>query len=242
MLPFDVDVFEGVDQLETALKAGVQWDVAFIDFRLSRDITRPTGLSAWLKFAEVGDKRPRCVVFTGFGKTGDLYAAACKHWFGAAAMLDKDWRQRKSERTPDFLATFVKDVVAGRDPTTLARKTWFKNAMLVDELFRRKESLRVWRAHIACDGDQQQMLRMLHVDRTTLNRYNNTLRDAVIQVEQRLLPPETVVFGDAPARDSLESEPKAHDMVASFASRHDAFFGAPDLPLVIEWLRNAGRL
>ena len=31
MLPFEVDVFERVDQLETALKAGAQWEVLAVN-------------------------------------------------------------------------------------------------------------------------------------------------------------------------------------------------------------------
>jgi hypothetical protein len=76
-----------IDILNDQLRRGMTWDVAFVDFNLSSRTS--TGLTALLRLHH---ERPdtKIVTYSQFTESGrTLYAAAGRHWFGAAALLDK---------------------------------------------------------------------------------------------------------------------------------------------------------
>ena len=80
--------------------------MAFVDFNLSS--TTSTGLTALLRLRQ---DRPetRIVTYSQFTESGrTLYAAAGKHWFDAAALLDK------TRNDPDTLVRY-RDASAARE-------------------------------------------------------------------------------------------------------------------------------
>ena len=83
----DLTVAPSIDQLNEQLRRGLTWDLAFVDFNLSSQTS--TGLTALLRLHH---ERPatQIVTYSQFTESGrTLYAAAARHWFNAAALMDK---------------------------------------------------------------------------------------------------------------------------------------------------------
>src|SRR5690348_16134221 len=80
---YKVDHTPTLGRLDARIRAGHTWDVAFIDFEID---DTSTGLSAFAMLAST-PQPPVTVAFTVFKHSGgELYGAACKHWFGARAL------------------------------------------------------------------------------------------------------------------------------------------------------------
>ena len=80
-------VAPSIDILNDHLRHGLTWDIAFVDFNLSSPTS--TGLTALLRLHH---ERPgtKIVTYSQFTESGrTLYAAAARHWFDAAALMDK---------------------------------------------------------------------------------------------------------------------------------------------------------
>src|ERR687893_1725389 len=115
-----------IDILNDQLRRGMTWDVAFVDFNLSSRTS--TGLTALLRLQH---ERPdtKIVTYSQFTESGrTLYAAAGRHWFGAAALLDK------TRNDPKTLMHYLTALRAGVNPTPVMWQRRLHWAALIDNL------------------------------------------------------------------------------------------------------------
>ena len=116
----------------------MSWDVAFVDFNLSSRTS--TGLTALLRLHH---ERPdtKIVTYSQFTESGrTLYAAAGRHWFGAAALLDK------VKNDPTTLVRYRESIHAGINPTPVMWQRRLHWAHLIDNLLADPAWVRIWRA------------------------------------------------------------------------------------------------
>src|SRR5918998_5018338 len=117
-------VAPSIDILNDQLRRGIAWDVAFVDFNLSSKTS--TGLTALLRLHH---ERPgtKIVTYSQFTESGrTLYAAAARHWFSAAALLDK------VKNDPTTLVRYRESILAGINPTPVMWQRRLHWAPLID--------------------------------------------------------------------------------------------------------------
>ena len=207
-------VVPGVDQLNELLRAGAEWDVAFVDFNLSSDTS--TGLTALLRLHH---ERPatRIVTYSQFTESGrTLFAAAARHWFDAAALLDK------TRNDPGTLVDYVTALQAGHNPTPVPWQRRLGHAALIDSLLADASWVRTWRALRQAAGDMAQVAELLQVEPGSLRGFKDRATEAAIEFNDK--------FHDVPHPGRTRNK---KGILSAFAAEHRHFLGAPDLSTVM---------
>jgi hypothetical protein len=207
-------VAPSIDILNDHLRRGVRWDVAFVDFNLSSRTS--TGLTALLRLHH---ERPatKIVTYSQFTESGrTLYAAAARHWFDAAALMDK------TKNDPGTLVRYRESIRAGINPTPVMWQRRLHWAHLIDNLLADPAWVRVWRALRDAAGDMSAVAEMLQVEPSSLRSFKDRATEAAIMFNDK--------FHDIP--------PPMHTwnkkgILAAFAAEHRHFLTAPDLSTVM---------
>lgn len=203
-----------VDRLNELLRAGADWQVAFVDFNLSS--ASSTGLTALLRLHH---ERPatRIVTYSQFTESGrTLYAAAGRHWFGAAALLDK------TRNEPRTLVHYLVTLQAGGNPTPVPWQRRLEAAPLIDSLLADASWVRIWGALREAAGDMARVAELLEVEPGNLRGFKDRATEAAIQFNQR--------FHDVPHPGRTRNK---KGILSAFAAEHRHFLTAPDLSTVM---------
>ena len=153
-------VAPSIDILNDHLRRAVRWDIAFVDFNLSSRTS--TGLTALLRLHH---ERPatKIVTYSQFTESGrTMYAAAARHWFNAAALMDK------TKNDPATLVRYREAIHAGINPTPVLWQRRLHWAHLIDNLLADPAWVRVWRALRDAAGDMSAVAEILPVSYTHL--------------------------------------------------------------------------
>ena len=207
-------VAPSIDMLNDHLRRGLTWDLAFVDFNLSSSTS--TGLTALLRLHH---ERPatKIVTYSQFTESGrTLYAAAARHWFNAAALMDK------TKNDPATLVRYRESIYAGINPTPVMWQRRLQWAHLIDNLLADASWVRVWRALRDAAGDMSAVAEMLHIEAGSLRGFKDRATEAAIQFNEKFhdIPP--------PARTRNKK-----GILAAFAAEHRHFLTAPDLSTVM---------
>lgn len=203
-----------IDRLNEHLRRGVEWDVAFVDFNLSSATS--TGLTALLRLHHERP-RTRIVTYSQFTESGrTLYAAAARHWFDAAALLDK------TRNEPRTLVGYVDALRSGANPTPPAWQRRLQSAYLIDSLLADASWVRIWRALRDAAGDMSLVAELLQMEASSLRGFKDRATDAAIGFNER--------FHDIPRPDRTRNK---KGILAAFAAEHRHFLTAPDLSTVM---------
>ncbi|GAA3609607.1 hypothetical protein [Microlunatus ginsengisoli] len=200
-----------VAELERQLAAGVEWEVAFVDFNLSSRST--TGLSALLALARQRP-RTRLVSYSQFVENGRvLFATAARHWLGARAVLDK------TQNDPYTLRHYATALTAGIDPSPLQWRYRLQRAYLIDAVLPDLSWVERWRALDRAAGDVTVAAALLQLKATHLRSFKDRATNAVNEFN--------AAFFDLPDRGSSRNK---KGILGTFAAQHTSFLTAPDLP------------
>ena len=207
-------VAPGVDQLNELLRAGHTWEVAFVDFNLSSRTS--TGLTALLRLHH---ERPstQIVTYSQFTESGrTLYAAAARHWFGAAALLDK------TRNDPHTLMHYLTSLRIGQNPTPTPWQRRLQWSPLLDSLLADASWVRIWGALREAAGDMARVAELLGVEPGSLRGFKDRATEAAIQFNEK--------FHDVPHPGRTRNK---KGILAAFAAEHRHFLTAPDLSTVM---------
>ena len=207
-------VAPSIDILNEHLRHGLRWDVAFVDFNLSSRTS--TGLTALLRLYHdrPGTKIVTYSQFTESGRT--LYAAAARHWFDAAALMDK------TRNDPATLVRYRESIHAGINPTPVMWQRRLHWAHLIDNLLADPAWVLVWRALRDAAGDMSAVAEILQVEPGSLRSFKDRATEAAIMFNDK--------FHDIPP--PLRTRNKK-GILAAFAAEHRHFLTAPDLSTVM---------
>jgi hypothetical protein len=203
-----------IDILNDQVRRGMSWDVAFVDFNLSSRTS--TGLTALLRLHH---ERPdtKIVTYSQFTESGrTLYAAAGRHWFDAAALLDK------VKNDPSTLVRYRESIHAGINPTPVMWQRRLHWAHLIDNLLADPAWVRIWRALRDAAGDMAAVAEILHVEPGSLRGFKDRATDAAILFNEK--------FHDIPPPVRTRNK---KGILAAFAAEHRHFLTAPDLSTVM---------
>jgi hypothetical protein len=209
-----LEVAPSVDRLNELLHGGSAWDVAFVDFNLSS--TTSTGLTALLRLHH---ERPQTQIvtysqFTESGRT--LFAAAARHWFSAAALLDK------TRNEPKTLVQYVTALQAGVNPTPTPWQQRLQWSSLIDSLLADASWVQIWGALRQAAGDMAAVAELLEVEPGSLRGFKERATDAAIEFNTR--------FHDVPHPGGTRNK---KGILSAFAAEHRHFLTAPDLSTVM---------
>jgi len=203
-----------VDRLNEHIRAGLTWEIAFVDFNLSSPTS--TGLTALLRLSQ---ERPdtRIVTYSQFTESGrTLFAAAARHWFGASALMDK------TRNDPEMLIRYLRSLQSGINPTPLPWQQRLQWSHLIDNLLADASWVRIWRALRDAAGDMARVAQMLHVEPGSLRGFKDRATEAAIQFNEK--------FHDIPHPGRTRNK---KGILAAFAAEHRHFLMAPDLSTVM---------
>jgi len=203
-----------VDHLNELIRLGARWEVAFVDFNLSSQTS--TGLTALLRLHH---ERPetRIVTYSQFTESGrTLYAAAARHWFDAAALLDK------TRNDPATLVHYLTSLRAGLNPTPVPWQRRLGHAALIDSLLADASWVRIWRALRLAAGDMARVAELLEVEPGSLRGFKDRATEAAIAFNEK--------FHDMPHPGRTRNK---KGILSAFAAEHRHFLGAPDLSTVM---------
>ena len=209
-----LDAAPSVDRLNDLLRGGSVWDVAFVDFNLSS--TTSTGLTALLRLHH---ERPetRIVTYSQFTESGrTLFAAAGRHWFSSAALLDK------TRNDPRTLVHYVSALQAGINPTPVPWQQRLESSSLIDSLLADASWVRIWAALRQAAGDMAAVAELLGVEQGSLRGFKDRATDAAIAFNTR--------FHDVPHPGGTRNK---KGILSAFAAEHRHFLTAPDLSTVM---------
>lgn len=209
-----LSVAPSVDQLNEHIRAGLTWEIAFVDFNLSSRTS--TGLTALLRLSQ---ERPdtRIVTYSQFTESGrTLFAAAARHWFGASALMDK------TRNDPEMLIRYLRSLQSGINPTPLPWQQRLQWSHLIDNLLADASWVRIWRALRDAAGDMARVAQMLHVEPGSLRGFKDRATEAAIQFNEK--------FHDIPHPGRTRNK---KGILAAFAAEHRHFLMAPDLSTVM---------
>jgi CheY-like chemotaxis protein len=209
-----LDVAVTVDQLNDHIRRGSRWDLAFVDFNLSS--TTNTGLTALLRLSL---ERPdtKIVTYSQFTESGrTLFAAAARHWFHAAALMDK------TKNDSATLIHYLEALKAGVNPTPLPWQRRLQWSPLIDNLLADASWVRVWRALRDAAGDMARVAEILHVEPSSLRGFKDRATEAAIQFNEK--------FHDIPHPGRTRNK---KGILSAFAAEHRHFLTAPDLSTVM---------
>lgn len=218
----DLTLATSIDALNDQLRRGRTWDLAFVDFNLSSDTS--TGLTALLRL-HLERPTTQIVTYSQFTESGrTLYAAAARHWFNAAALMDK------TKNDPATLVRYRDAIVAGSNPTPVPWQRRLQWAHLIDHLLYDASWVRVWRALRDAAGDMALVAEMLHIEASSLRGFKDRATEAAISFNEK--------FHDIPHPGRTRNK---KGILAAFAAEHRHFLSAPDLSTVMSpGTRNAG--
>ena len=203
-----------IDHLNQLLRTGASWDVAFVDFNLSS--TTSTGLTALLRLHH---ERPdtRIVTYSQFAESGrTLYAAAARHWFDAAALLDK------TRNDPKTLVHYLMALRVGDNPTPAPWQRRLEWSPLIDSLLADASWVRIWGALRQAAGDMARVAELLDVEPGQLRGFKDRATEAAIQFNEK--------FHDIPNPGRTRNK---KGILSAFAAEHRHFLTAPDLSTVM---------
>ncbi len=210
----DLTVAASIDVLNDYLRHKVTWDLAFVDFNLSSETS--TGLTALLRL-HLERPKTQIVTYSQFTESGrTLYAAAARHWFKAAALMDK------TKNDPGTLVRYRESICAGINPTPVPWQRRLQWSHLIDNLLSDASSVRIWRALRDAAGDMALVAEMLHVEASSLRGFKDRATDAAIEFNER--------FHDIPHPGRTRNK---KGILAAFAAEHRHFLTAPDLSTVM---------
>jgi hypothetical protein len=207
-------VAPSLDRLNEHIRAGLSWDIAFVDFNLSSATS--TGLTALLRLSQ---DRPetKIVTYSQFTESGrTLFAAAARHWFGASALMDK------TRNDPEMLIRYLRSLQQGINPTPLPWQRRLQWSHLIDNLLADASWVRIWRALREAAGDMARVAQMLHVEPGSLRGFKDRATEAAIQFNEK--------FHDIPHPGRTRNK---KGILAAFAAEHRHFLTAPDLSTVM---------
>lgn len=207
-------VAPSVDQLNELLRAGLAWDVAFVDFNLSSPTS--TGLTALLRLHH---ERPgtRTITYSQFTESGrTLFAAAARHWFGAAALMDK------TRNDPATLVHYLTALRAGTNPTPVGWQRRLESAYLIDSVLADASWVRMWAALREAAGDMARVAELVGVEPGSLRTFKDRATDAAIAFNEK--------FHDIPHPGRTRNK---KGILSAFAAEHRHFLTAPDLSTVM---------
>jgi hypothetical protein len=210
----DLTVATTIDALNDHLRRGLTWDLAFVDFNLSSATS--TGLTALLRLHL---ERPltQIVTYSQFTESGrTLYAAAARHWFNAAALMDK------TKNDPGTLVRYREAIIGGGNPTPMPWQRRLQWAHLIDNLLSDASWVRIWRALRDAAGDMALVAEMLHIEASSLRGFKDRATEAAIQFNEK--------FHDTPHPGRTRNK---KGILAAFAAEHRHFLTAPDLSTVM---------
>ena len=203
-----------VPDLDDLLQSGRRWDVAFVDFNLSSATS--TGLSALLAL-HLHRPETQIVTYSQFTESGrTLFAAAARHWFGAAALMDKT---RNDTAT---LLHYVDSLARALDPTPPAWQRRLQWAPLIDSLLADASWVRIWWALREAAGDMAQVAELLHLETGSLRGFKDRATEAAITFNER--------FHDMPHPGRTRNK---KGILSAFAAEHRHFLTAADLSTVM---------
>ena len=209
-----LSVASSIDQLNEHLRHGLVWDIAFVDFNLSSSTS--TGLTALLRLHH---ERPgtQIVTYSQFTESGrTLYAAAARHWFNSAALLDK------TKNDPATLTRYLEAINAGVNPTPVPWQRRLQWSHLIDSLLADASWVRIWRALRDAAGDMARVAEILHIEASSLRGFKDRATEAAIQFNEK--------FHDIPHPGRTRNK---KGILAAFAAEHRHFLTAPDLSTVM---------
>jgi ActR/RegA family two-component response regulator len=209
-----LDVAVSVDQLNEHIRHGRSWDIAFVDFNLSSATN--TGLTALLRLHH---ERPdtKIITYSQFTESGrTLYAAAARHWFNAAALMDK------TKNDAATLLHYHESINAGVNPTPLPWQRRLQWAPLIDSLLADASWVRIWRALRDAAGDMARVAEILHVEPSSLRGFKDRATEAAIAFNEK--------FHDIPHPGRTRNK---KGILSAFAAEHRHFLTAPDLSTVM---------
>jgi hypothetical protein len=210
----DLTVAPTIDALNDHLRHHRSWDLAFVDFNLSSATS--TGLTALLRLHH---ERPttQIVTYSQFTESGrTLYAAAARHWFNAAALMDK------TKNDPATLVRYRDSISAGVNPTPMLWQRRLQWAPLIDNLLADASWVLIWRALRDAAGDMAAVAEMLHTEASSLRGFKDRATEAAIQFNEK--------FHDIPHPGRTRNK---KGILAAFAAEHRHFLSAPDLSTVM---------
>lgn len=209
-----LSVAVSIDQLNEHIRHGRVWDIAFVDFNLSSSTN--TGLTALLRLHH---ERPstKIITYSQFTESGrTLYAAAGRHWFNAAALMDK------TKNDAATLTHYLESLNAGVNPTPLPWQRRLQWSHLIDNLLADASWVRIWRALRDAAGDMARVAEILHIEASSLRGFKDRATDAAIQFNEK--------FHDIPHPGRTRNK---KGILAAFAAEHRHFLTAPDLSTVM---------
>lgn len=205
-----VTAVRDLSALDAALALGTTWDLAFVDFNLGRG--GPTGISAMHR---IRAQRPgtKLVAYSQYAENGRmLFAAAARHWYGAAALLDK------SHNYPQTLLRYSEMLMMGLDPSPVLWRDKLRQSSLIDRLLPDLDALRKWQALHRSYGDIDLAARLLDLRPTQLRTFKDRATTAVNEFNEAFL---------GIPHPGITRNKKG--ILAAFVASHGNFLTAPDL-------------
>lgn len=203
-----------IDHLNDLLRAGHGWEVAFVDFNLSSRTS--TGLTALLRL-HLERPATQIVTYSQFTENGrTLFAAAARHWFAAAALLDK------TRNDPQTLVHYLASLRAGLNPTPTPWQRRLEWSPLIDSLLADASWVRIWSALREAAGDMSRVAELLDVEPGSLRGFKDRATEAAIAFNEK--------FHDVPHPGRTRNK---KGLLSSFAAEHKHFLTAADLSTVM---------